>query len=45
MLEDEINADYEYEIKAKLTDEELYEKIKKILNITNLKEIYECDGK
>ncbi len=45
MLEDEINADYEYEIKAKLTDEELYEKIKKILNITNLKEIYECDVK
>lgn len=45
MLEDDINADYEYEIKAKLTDEELYEKIKKILNITNLKEIYECDVK
>ena len=45
MLEEDINADYEYEIKTKLTDEELYEKIKKILNIGDLKEIYECDVK
>lgn len=35
----DINADYEYEMKSKLTDKELKDKIQKLLNIDNLNEI------
>ena len=40
-----VNAEYEYEIKTKLTDEEVKKEIQKVLNIEDLNEIINYNTK
>ncbi len=44
-MEEDINADYEYEMKNKMTDEELMIKIKTLLGIKNINEIFQYNTK
>ena len=43
--ESQINDEFEYELVSKLTDAQVKEKIEKILNITNVREIRTYDKK
>ncbi len=41
MVDNDINEEYEYELESKLTDIDVKNKIKKILDIKNISEIFE----
>lgn len=45
MFAEDLNAEYEYEMKNKLTDEELRDKIRKILNIEDINQIRKYNKK
>ena len=45
MFDEDLNAEYEFEMKNKLTDEELRDKIQKGLNIKDINQIREYNKK
>ena len=45
MFDEGLNAEYEFEMKNKLTDEELRNKIQKVLNIKDIDQIREYNKK
>ena len=45
MFDEDLNAEYEFEMKNKLTDEELRDKIQKVLNIKAINQIREYNKK
>lgn len=45
MFDEDLNAEYEFEMKNKLTDEELRNKIQKVLNIKDIDQIREYNKK
>ena len=45
MVDNDINEEYEYELKSKLTDTDVKNKIEKILDIKNISEIFKYNIK
>ena len=45
MVDNDINEEYEYELKSKLTDTDVKNKIEKVLDIKNISEIFEYNIK